>query len=337
MPTKNSRLKSRARAAQKPVAPARCRADLLIDVPIASDIDLYCERLRIRGCSPLTARNRRRLLRAFALWSLPLGLRAAKQVERMHIQHYQQTLHYARKVNGLPLTLGSKVNALRAIRGFLSWLRIEGRITVDPTDGIEIPRVPRRLPRFILSIAEVEAILHEADPANAYQLRDRALLELLYSTGIRRTEASNLVGNDLDFNREVLFIREGKGRRDRVVPIGARALSWLDRYLRESRPLLAQPQTSTLFVTDYGEPSRPEFVAARVSRYKQFAGILKPGATHLLRHACATHMLEGGADIRYIQALLGHASLETTQIYTHVSIEALKRVHASTHPANQRK
>jgi integrase/recombinase XerD len=302
---------------------------------MARHIDQYCEWICIRGYSALTARNRRRLLRTFAIWALELGLREPAKVTRQHLQRYQQRLHYARKTNGRPLATGSQVNVLRALRGLFKWLARERRIKSDPASDIEIPRVPRILPRTILSVAEVDAMLNEADALDVYRLRDRALLELLYSTGIRRMEAANLVGNDLDFSRAVVFVREGKGRRDRVVPIGARALGWVDRYLRESRPKLALPQTATLFVTDYGEAARPEFVAARVSRYKTFAGIDKPGATHILRHACATHMLEGGADIRFIQALLGHASLETTQIYAHVSIDALKRVHAATHPASR--
>jgi integrase/recombinase XerD len=335
MPAKGSRLKSRARAAVKPDAPNRIRVDALKGVPMARQIDRYGQWLCVHGYSPLTARNRRRLLRAFAIWMLERRIKDPGKITRAHLVRYQQRLHYARKANGQPMATGSQVNVLRAIKGFFKWLTREKRIADDPAADIVIPRVPRILPRTILSVAEVETLLSEADAADMYRLRDRALLELLYSTGIRRTEAARLVGNDVDFSRAVLFVREGKGRRDRVVPLGARALAWVDRYLRESRPKLALPQTATLFVTDYGEAARPEFVAARVSRYKTFAGINKPGSTHILRHACATHMLEGGADIRFIQALLGHASLETTQIYAHVSIDALKRVHAQTHPSGR--
>ena len=129
------------------------------------------------------------------------------------------------------------------------------------------------------------------------------------------------------------MVREGKGRRDRVIPIGARAAAWVEKYLQESRPQLLIGDTEALFLSDYGEPVTPEYVAERVRRYMHFAGIDKPGACHLLRHACATHMLENGADTRFIQALLGHENLATTQIYTHVSIEKLKQIHDATHPA----
>jgi len=132
-----------------------------------------------------------------------------------------------------------------------------------------------------------------------------------------------------------VFVREGKGRKDRVVPLGERAAAWLEKYLLEARPQLLPGETEALFVTDYGEPITPEWLADKVKRYMQFAGIDRPGATHLFRHACATHMLENGADIRYIQEMLGHANLATTEIYTHVSIDKLQRIHAATHPAGK--
>ncbi|MES2297773.1 MAG: tyrosine-type recombinase/integrase [Pseudomonadota bacterium] len=118
-----------------------------------------------------------------------------------------------------------------------------------------------------------------------------------------------------------------------VIPIGARAAAWVEKYLMEGRPQLLTVEHDALFVSDYGEAVSGEFVAAKIRRYKAFAGIDKAGAVHLLRHACATHMLEGGADTRLIQAMLGHANLATTQIYTHVSIDKLKEIHAATHPA----
>ena len=146
-------------------------------------------------------------------------------------------------------------------------------------------------------------------------------------------ELPGLALYDVDPTRRLVMVREGKGRRDRVVPIGARAAAWVDKYLQESRPQLLVGDAEALFLTDYGEPVTPEYVAERVRRYMHFAGIKKPGACHLLRHACATHMLENGADTRFIQALLGHENLATTQIYTHVSIDKLREIHDATHPA----
>lgn len=145
------------------------------------------------------------------------------------------------------------------------------------------------------------------------------MLEPLYSTGLRR----------------IVFVREGKGRRDRVVPVGERACSWVNRYVDETGEGLAFGLPEALFVTDQGRPVSREFVAARVKRYMRGAGVHKTGSVHRFRHACATHMLDNGADIRIIQALLGHARLETTELYTHVSIRKLCKVHAATHPTGR--
>jgi integrase/recombinase XerD len=333
MPRRGERLKSRERAGVKPRAPLRDRGDALAHVAMGGYIEAHCEWLCVSGYSKETAKRRRRLLRAFAAWAAERGAASPREITRAVIERYQRHLYYARKTDGSPLTAGSQVNALRALKTFFKWATRERHILYNPASELEMPRVVRRLPRAILSASEVEALLAEADATDVYRLRDRALLELLYSTGIRRMEAAKLTRFDLDFIRGVLYVREGKGGVDRVVPIGERAIAWVDKYLREARPALSLADTPTLFVTDYGEAATPDFVAARVTRYKAFAGIEKPGAAHLLRHACATHMLEGGADIRFIQALLGHASLETTEIYTHVSIDTLKQIHAASHPA----
>jgi integrase/recombinase XerD len=159
------------------------------------------------------------------------------------------------------------------------------------------------------------------------------MLETLYATGLRRMELPGVAIYDIDLNRGLLWVRHGKDKRQRVVPLGDRASAWLNKYLMESRPQLLTTDTETLFITDFGEPVRPDYVADKVRRYMQFANINKPGSTHLLRHACATHMLEGGADIRYIQEMLGHQNLETTEIYTHVSIDKLIAIHHACHPA----
>ena len=181
----------------------------------------------------------------------------------------------------------------------------------------------------------VESILREAEPSTASGLRDRTMLETLYSTALRRMELPGLALYDVDLTRRLVMVREGKGKRDRVVPIGARAAAWVDKYLQEARQRLLVAEVEALFLTDYCAPVTPEYVAERVRRYMHFAGIHKPGACHLFRHACATHMLENGADTRFIQALLEHADLNTTQIYTRVSIDKLREIHDATHPAKQ--
>ena len=210
----------------------------------------------------------------------------------------------------------------------------ENHILYNPASELQLPRQPKHLPRHILSVAEVEAILAEADPSTPQTLRDRAMLETLYSTGLRRMELPGLALYDVDLARRIVMVREGKGRRDRIIPIGQRACAWIEKYLVESRPQLLVADVEALFVNDYGEPVTPEFLATKVKRYMRFAGVeRKTGSCHLFRHAMATHMLDNGADTRFIQAMLGHADLATTQIYTHVSIEKLKQIHDATHPA----
>jgi integrase/recombinase XerD len=197
-----------------------------------------------------------------------------------------------------------------------------------------LPRTPARLPVHVLSVQDVENVLNQADVAKPWGVRDRAMLEVLYSTGLRRSELAALAVFDWDRNRGAITVRQGKGGKDRVVPIGDRAAAWLGRYVDEVRPTLSrEPDDGAMFLTDYGEPFEKNRLGDLVRRYFDWAGVKAPGSCHLLRHACATHMLENGADIRFIQALLGHADLSSTQIYTQVSIVKLKEIHAATHPA----
>ena len=197
-----------------------------------------------------------------------------------------------------------------------------------------MPRLERRLPRHVLNISEAEQVLNMADTNDPLGIRDRAIMEMLYSTGMRRMELINLNIYDIDGERGTLIIRQGKGKKDRMIPIGDRAVKWIDKYLYEIRPtLVISPDHGTLFLTGQGEAFTPGRLTQMVRTYVSASGIGKKGACHLFRHTMATLMLEHGADIRYIQEMLGHAKLETTQIYTQVSIRKLKQIHTLTHPA----
>lgn len=181
---------------------------------------------------------------------------------------------------------------------------------------------------------EVSRILDEPRLNTPAGIRDRALMEMLYSTALRRMELAHLEVSHVNLDALLVFVRSGKGARDRVVPLGARAAHWIRRYLSEVRPLLLAPESSNaLFLTDYGEKYLKNRLGDMVRRHVVNSGFPGRGACHLFRHACATHMLDNGADIRFIQAMLGHSQLSTTQIYTQVSIGKLRRVHARTHPA----
>jgi integrase/recombinase XerD len=197
-----------------------------------------------------------------------------------------------------------------------------------------MPRPDRRLPEATLSVSEMAAVLSCPDVKRPLGLRDRAVLEVFYSCGLRRSELIDLQMRDVDFDRGTVFVRCGKGAKDRHVPIGERALFWLRLYIELARPGFdLVGTTDVLFLSSVGTPLCPDWLSRKVRRYLAIAGVHKKGSCHLLRHTVATLMLEGGADIRYVAEMLGHARLETTQRYTRVSIDGLRAVHAATHPA----
>jgi integrase/recombinase XerD len=206
-------------------------------------------------------------------------------------------------------------------------------IPSNPASELELPRREWRIPRAVLSEREIEKLMAQADLSEPNGLRDRAVMEVLYSTGIRRGELVALDLVDIDFERGAMLVRLGKGKRDRVVPIGERALHWVARYLEEARPrLVVPPDALVLFLSGQGERVTSDWLTHRMREYMRAAEIGKPGAVHIFRHSMATLLLEGGADIRTIQEMLGHASLDTMAIYTRVSIERLRVMHATCHP-----
>jgi integrase/recombinase XerD len=191
-----------------------------------------------------------------------------------------------------------------------------------------------RLPEATLTAEEVEAVLAGPDVTTPLGLRDRAILEVFYSTAIRRSELIALRTHDIDHARRTLFVRHGKGGKDRPVPIGGRALTWISHYTDLVRPTLANhPDVGVLFLSAHGGPLCGDWLSRTVAGYITAGAPTKRGSCHLFRHTAATLMLDGGADIRYVGEMLGHAKLETTQIYTRVSIAKLRAVHAATHPA----
>jgi integrase/recombinase XerD len=333
MPRKGQRIKHHKTAWPKPRVPRTQRPDPLEALPLTRYMAEHFDWMRINGYSEDTVRARRVAIRRFISWCEERALREPREIVKPILERYQRHLYYHRKADGRPMTLGSQLGCLAPLKTFFKWLAKENHIPFNPASELTLPQPPKHLPRVILSVEEIEAILAEAEPKSAQGLRDRAMLETLYSCGLRRMELAGLALYDIDLKRRLVVVREGKGRRDRVVPIGARAAAWVEKYLLEARPQLLIADNESLFLTDYGDPITAEYVAQRVRRYMGFAGIDKPGAAHLFRHACATHMLENGADTRFIQALLGHSDLSTTQIYTRVSIEKLREIHDATHPA----
>lgn len=297
--------------------------------------DKYLEWMAVNNYAPGTIRDRRVHLGYFFSWCEERGLTKPVEITRPIIERYQRYLfHYRKKRDGKPLPVGTQHARTVPIRTFFKWLTRNNHIPSNPASDIDLPRSEFRLPKQILTAAEAETIINVPDITEPLGLRDRAMLETFYSTGIRRAELVNLSIYDLDPDRGVLMIRQGKGHKDRMVPIGERAVSWIQKYLYEARPLLiVPPDDATLFLTGRGERFNQDSLSILTRGYVNRSGCGKKGACHLFRHTMATLMLENGADLRSIQEILGHANLATTQIYTHVSIQRLKDVHTLTHPA----
>lgn len=285
------------------------------------------------GLSVHTASIRQRGIDTFIRWCDERGLNRVQDVTRPILQRYQRHLFHYRKADGAPLALSTQATLLHPLRAFFKWLTVENHILYNPAADLTIPKLPRRLPKVLMTVEEVEHVLNQCDITTPMGIRNRAMLETLYSTGVRRIEVMALTLYDLDTNRHTLMVRQGKGKKDRLIPIGERACAWIDKYLTDVRPvLILAPDHGKLFVTDYGEPYEKNRLSDMVKRYMRLAGI-EHGSCHAFRHAMATHMLEAGCDIRYIQAMLGHSELSTTEIYTQVSIGKLQQIHAATHPA----
>ena len=302
--------------------------------PLDNDIAAYLQWLRVHNYADTTIACRVRYLEYFARFCASRGVTESEAVTLELLQDYQHQLYDHRTRNDLPLTIGTQTQRLVPVTQLFSWLRRSGRIAANPAVDLLMPKAERRLPEATLSAEEMGRLLAAPRISRPLGLRDRAILEVFYSSALRRAELIELLVTDIDFARGTIFVRSGKGAKDRYVPIGERALFWLRLYLELVRPrFLTTDDDARLFLTSQGTALCPDWLSRRIRRYLQQAGIPKKGSCHLLRHTVATLMLGGGADIRYVAEMLGHARLETTQRYTRVSIDQLRRVHASSHPA----
>jgi integrase/recombinase XerD len=294
----------------------------------------YLEHLRVRNYSPRTVMNCRVYLGYFTAWAAERGLTRPAEVTKPVLDRYQRWLfHHRSEKNDRPLSFRTQHVRLTPVRTFFRYLAKENHLLFNPASELALPKLEKRLPKHVLSVSEVERVLNAVDLHDPLGARDRAILETLYSTGMRRSELLHLQLHDLDTERGTIIIRQGKGQKDRMVPVGERAILWIEKYLREVRPaLVVAPDPGALFLTNYGEAFGASRLTQLVGDLVRSAGIGKTGACHLFRHTMATLMLEGGADIRFIQQMLGHARLTSTEIYTQVSIRALQAIHAATHP-----
>jgi integrase/recombinase XerD len=234
-------------------------------------------------------------------------------------------------LRGRGLAARSVARAVHAMKGLYRFAVREGRLAADPMENLKAPRAFKALPRYLTS-PQVEALLSAPDTKTGLGLRDRAMLEVLYATGLRVSELISLRAADLDMQVGVLTCF-GKGGKERMVPLGEIALGWVRRYLTEVRPHMAGPRpVAFLFLSRRGGRLSRMGVWGIVRRHAVAAGVERTLTPHVLRHSFATHLLEGGADLRAVQAMLGHADISTTQIYTHVTRERLRQVYDRYHP-----
>jgi integrase/recombinase XerD len=303
----------------------------------------HLEWLMSKGYSKFTVMSRAYILGDFISWADLRDITRAREVTKQVLERYRRYVYHCRKPDGQPLDVKTQALRLITLRVFFRWLARNDFIHYNPASDLELPKIGRSLPRHVLNLKEIETVINQVDLTTPLGIRNRAILETLFCTGIRRQELANLKINDIDFERGTLMIRQGKGKRDRIVPIGERAMAWLEKYIQDVRPSLlkytsndnedtAAKDENGLFIGRYGDPIKTRHLTNLVEKYIKKANISKSGGCHMFRHSMATLMLEGGADIRYIQEMLGHESLQSTQIYTRVSIDKLKEVHKKTHP-----
>jgi integrase/recombinase XerD len=278
-----------------------------------------------RGFSRNTLTAYQTDLKLFAEWLIvkKTPLAAVKREDiQSYLSHRVQKGHHPR----------TNARLLSCLRTFYRYLLREQHCLSDPTLNIESPRLGRSLPKD-LSESEVIALLQAPNTAEPRGLRDKALLEILYAGGLRVTELVSLKVDQVSLQQGIVRVT-GKGNRERLIPIGEEALDWLQRYLVEARPLLLKKNgpTDVLFLSNRTTSMTRQTFWHRIKQYAKLAGIQKPLSPHTLRHAFATHLVNHGADLRVVQMLLGHASISTTQIYTHVANVRLKALHAKHHP-----
>lgn len=291
-----------------------------------SIVERYLDALWMeRGLSDNTLVSYRRDLSAFSAWLQQQGSHLLV-VDAASIQAY---LSY--RIVELQLSSRSTARMLSSLRGLYAWLVREERIEADPCARVDNPKLGKPLPKS-LTEADVEQLLAAPEVDTAIGLRDRAMLELLYACGLRVTELISLTAVQVNLRQGVVRV-QGKGKKERLVPLGLEAADWLERYVEEGRPaLLGAVACDVLFPSGRGQQMSRQTFWYRIKHWAQVAGINASLSPHTLRHAFATHLINHGADLRVVQLLLGHSDLSTTQIYTHVAKARMQSLHAEHHP-----
>lgn len=297
----------------------------------------YLRELKVLNRSPYTIKGTKYNLRDFVRFLDEEQVCHVDQLTAQVLTEYQHDLAFRVTGKGTLLNIRTQESRLSHVRGFTKYLHERDFLVSDPGIKIKMPKQPQRLPRNILSSDDIQQMLSAADMRTNRGYRNRVILELLYDTGIRRLELARIKLHDLDLRAGYACVH-GKGSKDRIVPVSNRVCGVVQDYITGIRPAFLQGKDSGyLILNRWGGQLGPDGIWAVVKRCAVLAGIKKNISTHTFRHSCATHMLQNGAPIRHIQELLGHESLESTQIYTRVTITDLKEVHARYHPSEKMK
>ncbi|MBI2900427.1 MAG: tyrosine-type recombinase/integrase [Planctomycetes bacterium] len=314
----------------------------------AAELARFGEYLRLCGCSERTLEGYAEMLRPFFRYAAERGARSLGEVTRDDVVAYPTALFYAVGGRGKPLAPATQSKRLTALKSFYRFLAKYQLVLVDPTADLELPKDVRALPR-VLSRRERDQLFALCDRATVLGYRDRTILEVLYATGLRSSELVELAIPDVRLDEGLVTVRQGKGKKDRTVPLGKVAAAYLREYLAHIRPRLVvgwnggahrrqsaqfrpRDQAGHVFLTKSGRPFCREVLEGQFQFWVERAGLAGHVVPHSLRHTCATDMLRGGADMRHLAELLGHARMRTTQRYTHVVKKDLKRVHGKCHP-----
>jgi integrase/recombinase XerD len=294
----------------------------------------FVEWMETQGWSELTIKSYESRVRIFFEYlKAHTSVESLNQIDAKTIYSYQNYLYNASGRGEKKLSLSTQRRRLVVIRTFFRFLVSTDELLVNPASGLKLPKESKHLPRGVISEKRIINLLDQPDVNTSLGLRDRTMMEVMYSTGIRNSELRNLSVYDVELTEQRLVVRHGKGSKDRMVPLGEIACDWLKEYLQTVRPkLIKDPDQELLFLSRTGRQLTKENLVWIIRKYIKRAGFTKDFTPHSFRHTCATHMLKHGADIRYIQQMLGHRSVATTQIYTKVESKDLKQIHRRCHP-----
>lgn len=310
---------------------ASVSAPASLDRKAARLVKLYADHLAVRYV-PKTVQGYLTLVRQYLAWLAARGLSLA-EARSQDLSAYQGDLLAARKKDGKPYSTSQQMRQVTVLKSLYDFLHRRSYLLTNPAGSLEYPHVEQRLPRSVLSREEARKLVEAPDTSTPLGLRDRAILETFYATGIRAGELANLKLDDVDTEERLLRVVLGKGRKDRNVPLTRPAAEAIEAYLLHGRPRMQGAKRSALlFVALRGGRMHDDTLNTVIRSWAKNAGTSKHVTCHTLRHSAATHLLKGGADIRHIQKLLGHASLQTTERYTRVEISDLKEVLKRAHP-----